>query len=205
MYTAATVLLVDDDSAIRDAMSWTLRSVGLSVESCASPDELLRSSRPDLSGCFVIDLQLPGMNGFELQKRLRQKGCLQPFIIVSGHANVSLAVQAMHLGAIDFIEKPFNHQLLLDSVQKAIERDVGQRRRRADQADIQKKLDELTDRERQVLDLVVCGELSKRIASQLRISVKTVEAHRSNIRKKMDIDSVAQLTSLVTRLSLAAP
>jgi two-component system, LuxR family, response regulator FixJ len=204
MDSAATVLLVDDDSAIRDSLTWTLRSVGLNVECCGSPDELLRNSRPDLSGCFVIDLQLPGMNGFELQRRLRQKGCLQPFIIVSGHAEISLAVQAMRLGAVDFIEKPFNHQQLLDSVQRAIERDVGQRRRRADQANIQKRLDELTDRERQVLDLVVCGEPSKRIASQLCISIKTVEAHRSNIMKKMDVDSVAQLTSLVTRLSLAA-
>jgi FixJ family two-component response regulator len=204
MDSDSTVFVVDDDSAIRDALTWMLRGVGFDVESCASPDELLSRSDPNLPGCYVLDLQLPGMSGFELLKRLRQKGCLQPFIIVSGHADISLAVQAMHLGAIDFVEKPFNHQRLLDAVQKAVERDHSQCRDRAEHAGVQVRLDLLTDREQQVLELVVYGEPSKRIASRLGICTKTVEVHRSNIMRKMRVESVAQLTNLVTRFSVAA-
>jgi FixJ family two-component response regulator len=181
-----------------------LRSVGFGVESCASPDELLRRAEPDRPGSFVLDLQLPGMSGFELLKRLRQNGCLQPFIIVSGHADISLAVRAMHLGAIDFVEKPFNHQRLLDAVQKAVERDLSQSRDRAEHVNIELRLDLLTDREQQVLELVVYEAPSKRIASQLGVAVKTVDVHRSRIMKKMAVESVAQLANLVTRFSAAA-
>jgi two-component system, LuxR family, response regulator FixJ len=202
MESSATVFLVDDDKNVRDAVAWMLRAVGLRVESYASPSELLDASRPERPGCFVLDLQLPGMSGFELRKRLWEKGCRQPFIIVSGHGDISLAVQAMRLGAVDFIEKPFHHQRLLDCVQKGVERDLAERRHRAGQADTQAHLDSLTAREREVLDLVVTGKLSKKIASELGISTKTVEVHRSNIMKKMAVDSVAQLVHRVTKHSV---
>ena len=204
MVSEATVYIADDDDGIRDALAWVLGGMGLCVESYGSGEELLRGSNPDLPGCFLLDLQMPRMNGFALQKELVLKGCLQPFIMVSGHADISLAIQAMHLGALDFIEKPFNHQRVLDCVNRALKRDAAQRQARAARAAIQARLDLLTARERQVMERVVVGDPSKRIASRLGICMKTVEVHRSNIMKKMAVESVAELTSLATRAALDA-
>jgi RNA polymerase sigma factor (sigma-70 family) len=200
----ATVFLVDDDKQIRDALTWFLQSVGLRVESCASPEQALATCHPEIPGCLVVDIQLPGMNGFELRKRLMTKGCFQPFLVMSGHGDVSSAVRAMRMGAIDFLEKPFSHQRLVDCVQRAIERDTEARRRQAEHESVHERLESLTPRETEVLELVADGTLSKRIATRLGISPKTVEVHRSNIMRKMKVESVAQLVHLITRNSLLA-
>jgi two-component system, LuxR family, response regulator FixJ len=204
MEPRACVFLVDDDQQIRDSLAWMLRSVGLEVECYGSPEAALAACTPDRPACLVIDLQLPGMSGLELRKRLLENGCYQPFIVMSGHGDVSLAVRAMRMGAMDFLEKPFSHQRLLEAIQKGVERDADERRRHAERTAIQTRLESLTPREREVLSLVADGTLSKRIAGQLGISPKTVEVHRSNIMKKMKVDSVAQLVNLVTRHSMPA-
>jgi len=200
----ATVVLVDDDKQIRDALGWVLQSVGLRVESCGSPEQALAVCFPETIGCLVLDLQLPGMNGFELRKRLMAKGCFQPFLIMSGHGDVSSAVRAMRMGAIDFLEKPFSHQRLVDCVHRAVQRDSEDRLRKAEQESVHERLETLTPRESEVLELVAEGTLSKRIASRLGISPKTVEVHRSNIMRKMKTESVAQLVHLITKCSLLA-
>jgi FixJ family two-component response regulator len=201
MESLATVFLVDDDEDLRNGVAWILRGAGLAVEAHASPDGLLQAPPPDLLGCFLLDLQLPGMSGLELLKRLCEKGCHQPFIVLSGRGDISMAVEAMRLGAIDFIEKPFSHQRLLDAVQKAVEHDISARRRRAEQLGLQQRLNTLTSREREVLECVVLGRLSKQIAHELMISPKTVEVHRSRIMKKLEVDSLAQLLHTMTRRS----
>jgi RNA polymerase sigma factor (sigma-70 family) len=200
----ATVVLVDDDKQIRDALGWVLQSVGLRVESCGSPEQALAVCCPETIGCLVLDLQLPGMNGFELRKRLMEKGCFQPFLIMSGHGDVSSAVRAMRMGAIDFLEKPFSHQRLVDCVHRAVQRDSEDRLRKAEHESVHERLESLTPRESEVLELVAEGTLSKRIASRLGISPKTVEVHRSNIMRKMKTESVAQLVHLITKCSLRA-
>jgi two-component system, LuxR family, response regulator FixJ len=200
----ATVVLVDDDKQIRDALGWVLQSVGLRVESCGSPEQALAVCRSETPGCLVLDLQLPGMSGFELRKRLIANGCFHPFLIMSGHGDVSSAVRAMRMGAIDFLEKPFSHQRLVDCVHRAIQRDREDRLRQAEHQAVHERLDSLTPRESEVLELVADGTLSKRIATKLGISPKTVEVHRSNIMRKMKAESVAQLVHLVTRDSLLA-
>ena len=197
-----TVFVVDDDEEFRNTVAGILRAAGLGVEAYASPVGLLQSPQPDLLGCYLLDLQLPEMSGLELCKRLYGKGCRQPFIVLSGRGDISTALDAMRLGAVDFIEKPFNHARLLDTVQKAIERDVSARCQRAEQLVLERKLSKLTARETEVLECVVLGRLSKQIAIELAISPKTVEVHRSRIMKKLEVDSLAQLLHLMNKHSV---
>jgi two-component system, LuxR family, response regulator FixJ len=194
-----TVFVVDDDEEFRNAVAGILRAAGLAVETYASPVGLLESPQPDLLGCYLLDLQLPEMSGLELCKRLYGKGCRQPFIVLSGRGDISTALDAMRLGAVDFIEKPFNHARLLDTVQKAVERDASARCQRAEQLVLERKLSKLTPREAEVLQCVVLGRLSKQIAIELAISPKTVEVHRSRIMKKLEVDSLAQLLHLMNK------
>ena len=200
MSNKPTVFVVDDDQEVRESIRWLIESVGMKAKTFASAQEFLDSYDPEQPGCIVLDVRMPESSGLELQKKLLARGIEIPTIVVSAYGNVAVAVEAMKHGAVDFIEKPFSDQALLDRIQQAIEKDRQQRRRKAQQADAAARVNVLTSREREVMDLVVIGKPTKRIAIDLGISPKTVEAHRSHIMQKMAIESLAELV----RLAVAA-
>ena len=197
-----TVFLVEDDKAVRDSVTRMLILDGLDVEAFGDPSELLNVYDPSKPGCLLIDLRLPQMNGLELHVELLKLGCQHPFIIITGHGDVPHATAAMRAGAVDFLEKPFDRQCLLDRIHEAIRRDATHRQKRARQESIQARTDLLTPREREVLKLVVDGKLTKQIARELGITTKTVEVHRSRVTTKMQAESVAQLVRLMTEYSM---
>ena len=188
-----TVFVVDDDRAMRDSLSWLLDSVGLRVRSYATAAEFLADHDPAQPGCLVLDVRMPGMSGLDLQAELARRGVELPTIVITGHAEVSMAVRAVKAGALDFIEKPFSDQLLLDRVRQALEIDLEAREVRRRREDARRRLATLTAREREVLDLVVAGKANKEIASALGLSTKTVEVHRAHVMSKMCVDSLAEL------------
>jgi len=195
-----TVFVVDDDKEVRESVRWLIESVGLAVQTFDSAKAFLDAYDPDQPGCVVLDVRMPEMSGPELQKKLLAEGIEIPTIIVSAYGSVAVAVDAMKHGAVDFIEKPFSDQAMLDRIQQAIEKDRQQRRRRAQQAKAAARINVLTAREREVMGLVVEGKPTKQIAVDLRISAKTVEAHRAHIMREMGADSIAELV----RLAVAA-
>jgi two-component system, LuxR family, response regulator FixJ len=195
---SGAVFVVDDDPAVRDSLKWLLSSVNMTVETFASAAEFLAAYRPEHTGCLLVDVRMPGMSGLELQEELRARSCNLPVIIITGHSDVQMAVRAMKAGAFDFIEKPFNDQSLLDLVQKAVDQSRQVSRELSEQAEIRQRLDLLSPRERQVLDLVTDGEPNKRIAFLLGLSEKTVEAHRAKVMEKTRAGSLAELIRMVT-------
>lgn len=197
MQSEPTVFVVDDDEAVRDALRSLLDSVHLPVATFASAQEFLDSYDPARGGCLVVDLRMPGMSGLELQERLVARGYTLPVIIITGHAEVATAVRAMKAGAVDFFEKPFSQQQLLDRIQHALARDASQRAEQSQRADVAHRLDRLTPREQAVLQRVVEGKANKVIAGELGISIKTVEAFRSKLMEKMEARSLAELVRLV--------
>lgn len=197
MESEVIVYIVDDDPAIRHSVTQLLESVGLHVESFGSASEFLDRYDPDRCACLVLDLRLPGMSGLELQKTLRERSLPVPVIFLTGFGDVPMAVQAMRAGAIDVIEKPFRHQALLDRIQEAMTLARQRDRARRRQADIRERFSVLTRREREVMDLVVDGRANKEVALALGVSLKTVEFHRTNVMKKLDVDGVARLVRLV--------
>jgi FixJ family two-component response regulator len=190
------VFVVDDDPAMRDSLRWLIESTGVQVETFADAQTFLARIRPDVPGCLVLDVRMPGMSGLDLQAELARRGIGLPTIVVTGHAEVPMAVRAVKAGAIDFIEKPFSDQLLLDRVRQGIEMDRLEREGRARRADVLRRLSLLTQREREVLDLVVAGRANKEIAAALHLSPKTVEVHRAHVMEKMQASSVAELVRL---------
>jgi FixJ family two-component response regulator len=193
---APVVFVVDDDPAMRDSLRWLIESTGLTVETFADAQTFLARIRPEVPGCLVLDVRMPGMSGLDLQAELARRGVGLPTIVVTGHAEVAMAVRAVKAGAIDFIEKPFSDQLLLDRVRQGIEMDRRERDGRARRADVLRRMSLLTQREREVLDLVVAGRANKEIAATLRLSPKTVEVHRAHVMEKMQASSVAELVRL---------
>ncbi len=191
-----TVFVVDDDAAVRDSLSWLIKSVGLKVEAYASAQEFLEKYDPVRSGCLVLDVRMPGMSGLELQERLAADRIALPVIIITGHGDVPMAVRAVKAGAFDFIEKPFNDQVLLDRIQQALKKDVEVRKSAAKRAEVEKRLALLTPREREVLDMVVSGNPNKVIAAQLGISCRTVEIHRGRVMEKMQASSLSDLVRI---------
>ncbi len=200
-----TVFVVDDDPAVLRGLRLLMKSVKLNVETYLSAQEFLDDYDPAQPGCLLLDLRMPGISGLELQEILRTRNIPIPIIIITGYGEVPAAVQAMRKGAVDFLEKPFNDQVLLDHVQKAIAEDAQIRQQRAEQEAVLARLALLTPREREVMDLVIAGKSNKVIASQLGISPKTVEFHRSQIMKKMKADSVAGLVALVISAAKEQP
>jgi FixJ family two-component response regulator len=190
------VFVVDDDPAMRDSLRWLIESTGLQVETFADAQTFLARIRPELPGCLVLDVRMPGMSGLDLQAELARRGIGLPTIVVTGHAEVAMAVRAVKAGAIDFIEKPFSDQLLLDRVRQGIEMDRRERDGRSRRAEVLRRMSLLTQREREVLDLVVAGRANKEIAAELRLSPKTVEVHRAHVMEKMQASSVAELVRL---------
>lgn len=193
----STVFVVDDDPGIRDSLQWLIGSVGLPVELFGTADEFLRYYDGSRPGCLVLDIRLPDMSGLQLQEELQRRGFAVPLIVISGYAEVPVAVRAMKAGAIDFIEKPFSDQTLLGRIQQAIELDLRTRASLARRAEAERRLSLLSRRERQVMELVVAGRSNKAIASSLGLSPKTVEVHRAQVMKKLHVDSLAELVRLV--------
>ena len=195
---APTVFVVDDDQAVRDSLRWLVESVGLDVETFASVAAFQERYDPTRAGCLVLDVRMPGASGIELQERLAEQAIEIPVIIVTGHADVSTAVRAMKAGAVDFIEKPFNDQVLLDHIQRCIDQDGKSRDARARQNEIVARYRQLTARQRRVMELVAAGRSNKMVADDLGISLKTVEAHRAKVMEKMRAGSLAELVKMAT-------
>lgn len=195
--STATVYVIDDDEAVRTSLDWLIASVNLPVRTFASARAFLDDYNADEEGCVVVDVRMPGMSGLELQRKLAETAGHLPVIIITGHGDIHMAVDAMKAGAFDFIEKPFDDQLLLDLVQKAIEKSLEVAHDQALREEIARRLGLLTPREREVLDLVMLGEPNKRIAITLGICEKTVEAHRAKVMEKTQARSIAELIKLV--------
>ena len=192
-----TVFIVDDDPAVQDVLRNLVGSIGLQAETYGAAHELLAASRDERPGCLVLDIRLPGLSGFSLLEQLAAQQRSLPTVVITGHGHVPMAVRAMKLGAVDFLEKPFKPQALLDSVQRAIDHDERQRRHRTRRLAVGARVKRLTPRERQVMDLVVRGLANKQIASELGCSGKTIELHRAHMMKKMEAQSVADLVRQV--------
>lgn len=193
-----TVFIVDDDDAVRRFLSGLIESVELRVEAFASAQDFLEAYEPGQPGCLVLDVRMPGMSGLELQRELAEQAIDLPVIILTGHGNVQLAVHAMQAGAIDFVEKPFDNELLLDRIQRAVVENVRAGDERTKRIEIAGRVQLLTPREREVLDLVVAGQTNKGVARHLDISEKTVEIHRANVMRKMQAKSLADLVKMAT-------
>ncbi len=191
-----TVFIVDDDSSVLKGISRLMKSVKLKEETYSSAQDFLDSYNPEQPGCLLIDMRMPGISGLELQEILHSRNILIPTIMITGYGEVTDAVQAMKNGAIDFIEKPFKGQYLLDQVHKAIAKDAQIRKKQAQQQVVSASLALLTAREREVMDLVIAGKANKVIALELGLSMKTVEFHRAHVMKKMKADSVAELVDM---------
>jgi FixJ family two-component response regulator len=196
------VFVIDDDESVRRSLERLLRSVDLEVETFASAQEFLRKPLPERPSCVVLDLRLPGPSGLELQESLLRAGHDLPIIFISGHADVPSSVRAIKAGAVDFLQKPFSDQALLDIIHGALRRDRETRRDRAEVAGIRVRFDTLTPRERDVLRLVIQGRLNKQIAGDLGISEKTVKFHRGRVMEKTQAGSVAELVRQADRLGL---
>jgi len=196
-----TVFVVDDDPAMRDSLCWLLQSVDLHVETYPSADAFLAAYDAGRPGCLVLDVRMPGMSGLNLQDELRARHIRLPIIMLSGHAEVPTAVRALKAGAIDFMEKPFSDELLLDRIRQAIDLDREQRDAEARRTAVAERYALLTPREREVMELVTAGKANKVIAAELGLSPKTVEVHRAAVMDKMRADSVADLVRMRLALS----
>jgi RNA polymerase sigma factor (sigma-70 family) len=196
MQPKPTVFVVDDDSTLRESIRFLVESIGLGVRTYGSAVDFLREFDPEAVGCLVTDVRMPGLSGLDLQRELLERGSKLPVIIMTAFAEVPTAVRALKEGAVDFIEKPFSDQLLLDRIQLAIERDREARSKSTEAEKLAARMAELTPRQREVMRLIVEGKPSKVIASELGLSPKTVEAHRSRVMSKMQAKSLAELVRL---------
>jgi FixJ family two-component response regulator len=196
----AVVFVVDDDPSIRRSLGSLLRSVGHEVRLFASAQEFMSAERPDAPGCLVLDVRLPGMSGLTFQQELAKAGIHIPVIFVTGHGDVPMTVRAMRAGAVDFLTKPFDDQVLLDAIHSSIERDRARRRDAASLAEVQALYRGLTERERQIMKLVVAGRVNKQIAAELGLSLVTVKVHRGQVMRKMLAKSLADLVRMADRL-----
>ena len=200
MTTESTIFIVDDDREVRQALALLFESVGLAAETFANADDYLAQFDPERGGCLVLDVRMPGMSGLELQNRLASEPLHPPVIIITGHGDVPMAVRAVQAGAVDFLEKPFNDQALLDSVHRALEQDARRRGQARELAGIRARLESLTPREREVMKLVVSGLRNKMIAAELSVSQSTVEAHRARVMEKMGARTLSDLMRMVLAL-----
>jgi FixJ family two-component response regulator len=194
------VYVVDDNSAVRNAIDSLIRSVGLEVRTFVSADEFLRAKLPGVPGCLILDVRMPGKSGLDLQSELLRLDNQMPIIFITGHGDVPMAVRVMKAGAMEFLTKPFRDQDLLDAIQKAIERDQARRKQEKVGIDVRKRFNSLTPREREVLSLVVTGLLNKQVAAQLGTSETTAKIHRGQVMRKMQAQSLPDLVRMSERL-----
>ena len=197
------VFAVDDDASMREALSRLFRSIGMRARIFASAEEFLELERPDAPACLVVDVRLPGLSGLELQRELADAGL--PIIFITGHGDIPMSVEAMKAGAVEFLTKPFRDQVLLDAIQQAIRRDRVSRKQRAELAKQRVQYESLTQREREVLSLVVTGLLNKQIAAKLGTTEFTIKIHRRAAMQKMQASSLADLVRTAEKLGLFSP
>ncbi len=192
-----TVFVVDDDEGVRTSLRLLIRSIGLPVDTFESAQDFLAHFDPDRAGCLVLDIRMPGMSGLDLQQKLNERHAITPIVFITGHGDVPMAVEAMQAGAIDFVQKPFRDQDLIDRINRALEKDRTNRAALKERDAIRQRIAELTPREREVLDLVTKGRANKVIAGDLSVSQRTVEIHRARVMEKMGASSLAHLVRMV--------
>jgi FixJ family two-component response regulator len=197
-----TVLIIDDDASVREAIRSLVRSVGLQAEAFESAHEFLRQGPPAGPSCLVLDVRLPGLSGLDFQEELTRAHMQIPIIFITGYGDIPMTVRAMKAGAVEFLTKPFRDQDLLDAVQQALERDRAARRRASEIAALQQRFRTLTERERQVMRLVVAGRLNKEIAAELGTAEITVKVQRGQAMRKMQAESVTDLVRMAERLAV---
>lgn len=198
----ALVFVVDDDDSIRKSLARLMRSVGLNVETFGSAGEFLARQPHSGPACLILDIRMPGMSGLDLQKELAATASTLSVIFITGHGTIPMSVHAMKAGAVEFLEKPFDDQILIDAVQEALKKDQHARQAKAEIKEIHERVNSLTPREREVFGLVVSGKLNKQIAFELGTSEKTIKAQRSQVMKKMHADSLADLVRLAVKAGI---
>lgn len=194
------VFIVDDDQGVREAIKILMRSIGYESETYPSAGEFLRAFDHDMVGCLVLDVRMPGMSGLELQNRLTSLGSTLPIIFITAHGDVPMAVEAVKAGALDFVQKPFRDQELIDKIQEAFARNAHVRKEQRNRRTTTDRLASLTPREREVMDMVVDGKANKVIAIDLGLSQRTVEIHRARVMSKMQAESLSHLVQMVLRI-----